>query len=161
MTRQHEQHAITRTLTGGCLCGCVEYEVQGPLRDLVSCYCDQCRKSSGNFVSATAVSESRLSILRGDGLAWYGNKLAKRGFCRECGSSLFWLPQPADGLVRIMAGSLQRDTGLRVAAHIFIDQRSDYQELSGDAPRFVDGNHPVAMPEAELPAGRVANCGCG
>lgn len=160
MTSRDEQYVATQTLNGGCLCGCVEYEVYGPLRDVVSCYCDQCRKSSGNFVAATAVSESRLSILRGDGLAWYGNKLAKRGFCRECGSSLFWLPQPADGLIRIMAGSLQRNTGLRVAAHIFVNQRSDFQELAGDAPRFIDGNHPVAIATAAPPEGGIANGGC-
>ncbi|WP_428603934.1 GFA family protein [Sedimenticola sp.] len=159
MTSQEEQQVKTPILKGGCLCGCVEYEVHGPLRDVVNCYCDQCRKSSGNFVSATAALDSQLSILRGDGLAWYGNKLAKRGFCRECGSSLFWLPHPGDGLIRIMAGSLQRDTGLRVAAHIFVGQRSDFQELSGNAPRFVDGNHPVGMPAEELSEGRVAHCG--
>jgi hypothetical protein len=138
----------------------VEYEVQGPLRDVVSCYCDQCRKSSGNFVSATAALESRLNLLRGDSLTWYGNRLAKRGFCRECGSSLFWLPRPGDGLIRIMAGTLQRDTGLRLAAHIFVNQRSDFQELAGDTPRFIDGNHPVGIPDPEPPADWVANCGC-
>ncbi|WP_275096850.1 GFA family protein [Sedimenticola hydrogenitrophicus] len=160
MTSQDEPQVTTKTLKGSCLCGCVEYEVDGPLRDVVSCYCDQCRKSSGNFVSATAASESRLNILRGDGLAWYGNKLAKRGFCRECGSSLFWLPRPGDGLIRIMAGTLQRDTGLRVAAHIFVNQRSDFQELVGDAPRLINGNHPVGMSDAGPSEDWVANYGC-
>jgi hypothetical protein len=159
MTRQDEQQVTPKTLKGSCLCGCVEYEVHGPLRDVVSCYCDQCRKSSGNFVSATAASESQVTIRQGDGLAWYGNKLAKRGFCRECGSSLFWLPKPGDGLIRIMAGSLQRDTGLRVAAHIFVNQRSDFQEPTGKAPRFIDGTHPVVMPNAEQPEDWGTNCG--
>ncbi len=159
MTSQQEKQVTTPNLKGGCLCGCVEYEVHGQLRDVVNCYCDQCRKSSGNFVAATAVSEVQLSILRGDGLAWYSNKLANRGFCRECGSSLFWLPQPADGLIRIMAGTLQKDTGLRVAAQVFVNQRSDFQELFGDAPQFIDGNHPVSVPDAQMPEDRVANCG--
>lgn len=134
---------------GSCLCGCVAYEARGPWRDVVNCYCEQCRKSSGNFVSATAVFESRLKLLRGDGLAWYGNDLAKRGFCRECGSSLFWVPLPSDGLIRIMAGCLQPDNGLRVAAHIFVNERSDFHELASSAAQYTDGSHPVTLPEKE------------
>ena len=51
---------------------------------------------------------------------------ARRGFCGTCGSSLFW--QAAGGeRIGITAGTLDPPTGLRVAAHIYTHQASDYE----------------------------------
>ena len=33
--------------TGGCLCGAVRYEVDPPLRDVILCHCEMCRKAHG------------------------------------------------------------------------------------------------------------------
>ena len=45
---------------GGCLCGAVRYEAQGPLRPVVACHCDMCRRTSGHFAAATAVRREAL-----------------------------------------------------------------------------------------------------
>ncbi len=135
-----------RSLSGGCLCGSVRFLVEGQLRDVVNCYCSECRKSSGNFAAATGVPERRLQFIENKGLSWYRNSNARRGFCRECGSNLFWLPQPYDGGFRIMAGCLETANGLRVKAHVFVDSRSDFHEIAGEAPRYSHGNHGIPIP---------------
>ena len=56
---------------------------------------------------------------------------ARRGFCGECGSSLFW-DAPGRDYVAIAAGSLDGDTGLRVAGHWFTSQKGDWYELPDD-----------------------------
>ena len=61
----------TTRATGSCLCGAVRYEVTGPLRKVVYCHCEQCRKTSGHFVAATACGADKLSILSVVGLLWY------------------------------------------------------------------------------------------
>ena len=53
----------TATHTGGCLCGGVRYEVDGPLRDVVACHCSQCRRTSGHFVAATRAPTARLRLI--------------------------------------------------------------------------------------------------
>jgi hypothetical protein len=53
------------------MCGSVRYEVHGRLRDIITCHCEQCRRSSGHFVAATACSREHFKLLREDGLAWY------------------------------------------------------------------------------------------
>lgn len=146
-SRQSVEHRQSKRLSGGCLCGSVKYEVEGPLRDVVSCYCSQCRKSSGNFVSATGVPEERLVMLKSSSLTWYKNGKARRGFCRECGSNLFWLSEPYDGKFRIMAGCLEPANGLEVKAHIFVDNRSDFHEIAGSAPQYSHGDHGVRIPD--------------
>ena len=44
---------------------------------------------------------------------------ARRGFCGECGSSLFWDP-PARDTISIAAGTLDGPTGLSTAAHWYV-----------------------------------------
>lgn len=53
---------------------------------------------------------------------------ARRGFCGECGSSLFW-DSPERDRISIAAGTLDRPTGLRIAGHIYTDQGGDWDEL--------------------------------
>ncbi len=117
--------------TGSCLCGAVKYEVSGPLRDVVACHCEQCRKQTGNYMSATAANDGDLRLLEDRGLKWYrSSNTAKRGFCAECGSVLFW---KGDGLdyTSITAGSIDGKTGVALAGHIFCNYAGDYYEIAG------------------------------
>lgn len=55
-------------ITGGCMCGAVRYAVHGPLRNVITCHCEQCRRSSGHFVAATACRREYFQLLQQDGL---------------------------------------------------------------------------------------------
>ena len=127
-------------VTGRCLCGAVRFELRGPLRDVLYCHCDECRRWHGHFAANTAVPREDLVFLARIGLRWidspHSDASARRGFCAECGSSLFW--DPADGeLISVSAGCLEAPTGLRIAGHWFIEQAGDYYELPDDgAPRY-------------------------
>ncbi|MGE4246902.1 MAG: GFA family protein [Parvibaculaceae bacterium] len=122
---------------GSCLCGAVAYEVDGLLRNVIGCHCRQCRKTTGHFLAATAASLDDFRLTRDEGLAWYtSSEQAKRGFCRICGSTLFW--QRAErGYIAIAAGSLDGTTGLKIEGHIFCADKGDYYELhDGDYRRL-------------------------
>ena len=47
----------------------------------------------------------------------------------------------------ITAGTLDKPTGLRLARHIFTDERGDYYDLPDDAPHFPGGPDPLPMPD--------------
>lgn len=124
--------------SGRCLCGAVRYAVDGPLRDVSYCHCSQCRRSSGHFVAATACATEHLRLLSKDGLRWYrSSRMAERGFCKFCGSSLFWRPDHGRH-ISIMAGTLDVPTGLRAVEHIFVDSASDYYVIDDGLPRFAE-----------------------
>jgi hypothetical protein len=117
--------------TGSCLCGAVKYEVHGPLRDVIACHCRQCRKQTGTYMSATAVQDEYLKIVEARGLKWYRSSAeARRGFCGECGSVLFWKAEGRD-YTAVAAGSLDGRSGLKLAGHIFCDDAGDYYEIAG------------------------------
>jgi len=121
--------------TGSCLCGAVKYEIEGPLRDVIACHCEQCRKQTGTYMSATAAKDGDLRLTENRGLKWYrSSNTARRGFCAECGSVLFWKGDGRD-YTAIAAGSLDGKTGLPLEGHIYCDYAGDYYEIAGGAYR--------------------------
>ena len=121
--------------TGSCLCGAVKYEVHGPLRDVVACHCEQCRKQTGTYMSATAAKDVDLKIVEDRGLKWFRSSAsARRGFCGECGSVLFWKGDGRD-YTAITAGSLDGRSGLSLEGHIFCESAGDYYAIAGGAYR--------------------------
>jgi hypothetical protein len=123
------------TATGGCLCGAVRYEITGPLRNVLICHCEECRRWHGHVSASSAARRDDLVFVEDRGLRWIDSPRsdahARRGFCCECGSSLFWDP-PGRDVISIAAGTLDAPTGLRVAGHWYVSQAGDYYELPDD-----------------------------
>ena len=127
--------SVRARASGRCLCGAVRYEVRGPLRDVLLCHCVECRRWGGHVFAATAARREHLVLLESGGLRWVASpeseSEARRGFCGECGSSLFW-DAPARDTVSIAAGTLDEPTGLRAIGHVYVSQAGDYYELPED-----------------------------
>ena len=125
-----------KTRTGSCLCGAVSFETRGALRGVVYCHCSQCRKQTGHYYAATNVANDDLSIEGADQLTWYAaSSDAERGFCRVCGSALFWKRNGSD-VTSVMAGAFDSPSGLAGQAHIFVADKGDYYEIDDDLPRY-------------------------
>lgn len=122
--------------TGSCLCGAVAFQTRGPLRGVVYCHCSQCRKQSGHFYAATNVDDDCIDISGGDMLKWYAaSATARRGFCGNCGSALFWKHNELDQ-ISVMAGAFDPPTQLEGDCHIFIADKGDYYEIGDSLPQF-------------------------
>jgi hypothetical protein len=121
--------------SGRCLCGAISYRVQGPLRDVLICHCEECRRWHGHASATTAVAREDLVLLDERALRWIRSPRsdagARRGFCAACGSSLFW-DAPGHRTISIAAGTLDAPTGLHAASHWFVSQAGDYYELPSD-----------------------------
>ena len=131
---------------GGCLCGNVTFQVDGPLRSVIACHCNQCRKTSGHYVAATSAPRNSIEI-KGD-VSWYrSSRNARRGFCGICGSNLFW-----DGRgerLSIFAGSLTGPTGLTIAGHIFCADKGDYYEIADGLPQAAQSDPTLTTRNAD------------
>jgi hypothetical protein len=117
---------------GRCLCGAVRYEIDGQLRDVSVCHCVECRRWHGHVGAYTAAPRDALRMVADGGLRWIdspeSDAHARRGFCGECGSSLFW-DAPDRATISIAAGTLDAPTGLKTIDHIYTESASDYYEL--------------------------------
>jgi hypothetical protein len=99
------------------------------------CHCEECRRWHGHVSATTAVARDDLVLVKSRSLRWSlsarSDTGARRGFCAECGSSLFWDARAYE-TISIAAGTLDAPTGLRVASHWYVSQAGDYYELPDD-----------------------------
>lgn len=109
------------------MCGAVTFTVTGELRDVYNCHCVRCRRFTGHHMAATAARVSDLQVVDTDtSLQWFHPVPgAGYGFCRKCGSSLFWQSRD-DARISICAGTLDPPTGLATVQAWWVSQASDY-----------------------------------
>ncbi|MGH6947866.1 MAG: GFA family protein [Kiloniellales bacterium] len=139
-------HEKTGGGSGGCLCGAVRYAVSGGLRPVVFCHCGQCRRAHGHFGAYSAARRADVAIVGEDALAWFESSPGvRRGFCRRCGSKLFW-DVAARGSISISAGSLDAPSGLKSSAHIFVADKGGYYGIGDGLPQHPGGLHPAGLP---------------
>ena len=126
--------------TGGCLCGAVRYEVRGPLREVVNCHCGQCRKTHGHVAAYTSAARADLVLTEDRGLKWYASSTeARRGFCGDCGASLFWEPVGQERTA-IAAGGIDAPSGLATLRHVFTAHKGDYYEIADGLEALPEGH---------------------
>ncbi|NRP19189.1 hypothetical protein LPJGGPFB_02443 [Ensifer adhaerens] len=125
--------------SGSCLCTAVRFKTRGELRELIFCHCTQCRKQTGLYYAATNVLDRDLELEGAEDVTWYrSSDGAQRGFCRHCGSALFW---KADGLdyTSIMAGAFEKPTDLKPGYHIYCADKGDFYGIDDELPKFDAG----------------------
>jgi hypothetical protein len=96
------------------------------------CHCVECRRWHGHVSAMTSAPREALRFVADGRLRWIdspeSDAHARRGFCGECGSSLFW-DAPDGDTISIAAGTLDLPTGLQTVAHIYTADASDYYEV--------------------------------
>ena len=121
---------------GSCLCGAVSFEVDGELTPPDACHCSMCRKISGHYWASTDVPRDQVAISGEDQVSWYrSSEKVRRGFCKSCGSPLFW---DVDGRANlsISMGAFEQPTRSRLEKHIFVPDKGDYYEIADGLPRY-------------------------
>ena len=125
-------------MKGSCLCGAVAFEVDKIPESYRACHCNACRKSGGHYWSAFSVDNADFRFTEDRGLKWYrSSDWAERGFCKECGASLFFKPLGKD-IIEVAPGSIDGPTGTMLAGHIFVAFKGDYYELADGLPQRQD-----------------------
>ena len=130
------------TLKGSCLCGTVQYEVNGDPQRFYHCHCGRCRKSSGTGHATNLVmTNAQLVFSKGDLLLKrYKVPEAKRftrQFCGNCGSSVARFVPEIDAVV-IPAGSLDSEAPVKPQARVFWDSRAEWSCDGDTLPRYAE-----------------------
>ncbi|MDO6496964.1 GFA family protein [Photobacterium sanguinicancri] len=123
---------------GSCLCGAIKFEVSGVLEATDACHCNQCRKWTGHFLASAEVLRDSLLIEGEANLSWYhSSEKVRRGFCSQCGSSLFFDPLDKEKhhWIGIALGSFDKPTGTNLGQHIYVAEKGDYYDINDDLPQ--------------------------
>lgn len=132
---------------GSCLCGAVSFTVACELKPADACHCLQCRKFSRHYFVSTDVPRRAIEIRGSEHIGWYwSSQRVRRGFCRTCGSSLFFDP-PAKDWIGVAMGAFDGPTDTSTELHIFCAEKGDYYEIGDGLPQYE--RVPEHRPEAE------------
>ncbi|MEN2711977.1 GFA family protein [Sphingomonas sp. NPDC092331] len=122
-------------LEGQCLCGAVQVRVAPSEPHIGACHCGMCRRwGGGPALSLRLVPDPEIEgaehIVRYSSSDW-----AERGFCRTCGTHLFYFYRPQSGY-SFQAGLFGDLQGHDLAEEIFIDEKPDYYDFAGERERM-------------------------
>ena len=124
------------SLKAKCLCGNISFKTSGYHRDVQNCHCVQCLKTHGHHAAYSKVEEKDLKFLSKKSLKWFkSSKRAKRGFCSNCGASIFFKVIGTNS-VCIAAGIFNNPTKLKTSIEIFTKGKSDYYKINSKLPKF-------------------------
>ena len=132
---------MSKTITGGCLCGDIRYECQGePLHSII-CHCTDCRRFTGSAIATELFyPKESFRLLSGTPsgyavLAESGNSI-ERQFCGKCGASLFAVLDSYPDLISVTAGTLDDKTVFKPDCQVWTRSRMDAIRVNDDLEKF-------------------------
>ncbi|WP_328188174.1 GFA family protein [Marinobacter sp. OP 3.4] len=128
--------------TGSCLCGGIQYEINGDLEPVQICHCQQCRKAQGAaLVTNIPVSTEQFSIIQGEDLltAYESSPGKQRVFCSRCGSPIISRLESLPNVVRVRAGTLDGKPPLTLSGHAFVGSKASWWPIVDDLPQWEAG----------------------
>jgi hypothetical protein len=125
---------MSPSLTGGCNCGAVRYEITEPLFGARYCHCTRCQRRTGTAASANAaVVPGSFRIVAGGNEKW---------LCGECGSAIFTRDPTDHAKTGVRLGAIDGDPGVRPEFRQFVAYAAPWEEIPNDGlPR-----HPERAP---------------
>jgi hypothetical protein len=122
---------MTEKISGQCLCGAVSFTAKAKSHDVSVCHCSMCNRWSGGismFLDVVGAPQFKGA----DNIGLYkSSEWGERGFCKTCGSSLFWKLVGEDRYT-VSAGVLDDQSRLHFAKEIFIDGKPAYYDFAND-----------------------------
>jgi len=95
-----------------------------------------CQKSNAEFSNYTKVQKNNFKFLSKKGLKWFlSSKKFKRGFCNNCGSSLFFQSRQSNHEIAVSTGSLS--SIVPVKGHIYYKDKKSNLSFSNKHKKFM------------------------
>ena len=114
---------------GGCLCGAVRFTASPKGHEVGVCHCGMCRRwSAGPFLAMECVGSVRIDDTASLGI-YRSSEWAERGFCRQCGTPLFYRLVGKDFCV-VSAEAFDDKADFRLTSQIFIDEKPAYYDFA-------------------------------
>jgi hypothetical protein len=115
-------------MRGHCLCGQVEFEIDGSGYKLYQCHCTLCRRQGGSASNtATIVPNAKFRWLRGAAQisSWVKDTGFRSDFCSTCGSTV---PNPLrkTAYVWVPAGLLDDGGDLEITAQLYVSSKAPW-----------------------------------
>jgi len=115
---------------GRCLCGDIEFAVEGPPNDIINCHCNFCQTATGSaYLVETMFDTEKFKLLRGtpqvyDHVSEGSGKPIHIHFCARCGTKTHMLFERFPTSVGVFSGTFDKkdwfDRTSENALHFFL-----------------------------------------
>ena len=125
-------------LLGRCLCGQIEYEIDGDVGPIELCHCSYCRRASGSaFASNATITAASFKLRSGESLLReYESTPGKlRSFCSNCGSPIYARVPALHDILRLRVGTLTSDPTSRPSGHFDVASKAPWFSITDDLPQ--------------------------
>jgi uncharacterized glyoxalase superfamily protein PhnB len=128
---------MTTHYRGGCLCGAVRYEAEGPVTDLCFCHCESCRRAAGApSVAWMTFDSSAFRVSKGELREFRSSAAVLRGFCAACGTSLTWRRDDKPSELDVTLATLDDIEALRPEVHLWLEEKPSWVAIRDGLPQF-------------------------
>lgn len=113
------------SIKGSCLCGAVQVEAGSVDASIGACHCSKCRQwTSSPMQTVDAGTDVQFAGIENIGV-YNSSEWAERGFCKQCGSALFYRLKQG-GQTMLAAGLFGNLDGFVFDHEVFIDEKPDF-----------------------------------
>ncbi len=127
----------TYPVTGGCLCGAVQYEITASPDKVGSCHCRMCQRWSGSaFTVGARFAAAAVRFTKAEPKFYRSSAIMERGACGACGSPLVYrylVEGKGADKVWISLGTLDRPDLYAASYHYGVE--TEMRWLHDDLPR--------------------------
>jgi hypothetical protein len=128
---------------GSCLCGAVSLSSSSLEHHVAACHCNMCRKWGGGALLGVE-SNGDVSFSGEENIGVYqSSEWAERGFCKQCGSHLFYRLKENNHYY-IPVGILDQDDDLVFDLEVFIEEKPQYYSFANET-KTMTGEELFAM----------------
>jgi len=132
----------TKNRTGSCLCGIVKFTAESG-NSVGACSCSMCRKWNGGPQMALFCGES-VSFENEDNISVFkSSEWAERGFCKDCGSHLFYRFHGNQHMM--LAGSFDNPDDFVLETQYFIDNKPSFYNFAEETNNLTGAEVAEAM----------------
>lgn len=124
-------------LTGGCHCGAIRYEAEGPVSHETLCHCSVCRRTTGAPVVAwVTVPATTFRFVRGEPARYRSTRRGTRSFCPRCGTQLTFQLDTHRREMDLTTASLDVPERYPPRDHTYVASRLGWMEAMDALPRY-------------------------
>ncbi len=125
--------------SGRCLCGEINYSVDGEPVFTGNCHCKDCQRSSGSAFIPAIVFPVKDVVVSGE-VKYFESQadsgdMHKRGFCTNCGSQLFAQFSNMPGMLGIKAGTLNDSSNYVPMLDFHVGSAAPWGSMNPELPR--------------------------
>ncbi len=125
----------TPVATGGCQCGKVQYALYVAPQNSHVCHCRMCQRATGGLFAALAgAPKGEFEWTDGEPAFFESSNLAKRGYCRDCGTPLSFSYNMPEARFYVTIGSLDDPNAAGIVIQYGVESRIEWVKFCDDVP---------------------------